>query len=244
MSTLPTYTSLLALAWRQYRYRFDIILFANLLIALPVNVFIDFTTPQTTIQPGADIMMYVQTMVSDPSYQIHLLVQLLGNVVFIVITLAIILAMKYNYYRKPKTIPALLRQAVQLYPMALLASLGVAVAVVVGFIIFIIPGIVVSILLSFTLPALVWHRLSAAAALRYSWQVVWHEWWVVFSYSLTTEFMVSAIIILLIYFLPNTPGFTTVALTIASILQSFTVVFSVVLFNVCEKLQPTASPHS
>lgn len=231
-AALLKFDVILRLAWQQYVARFDVILLVNLCVALPLLLLIDLTIPRelirnTVIGSSADLL----TLALDPSYIVNLAIQQLVSLALIYITVVIVLLLQRNYYRAPASFAELCQAALQLFPRALLAGVVMLLLTSLGFILGVIPGIILSVYWSMTIPALVWQRLSVGAALKRSWQLVRGRWWTVLVTLLSIYVLTDVVSWLVISLLPDTIGFTTAALTISNIIDSFASVCVVVLYT-------------
>ncbi len=237
--TLPQYVMLLRITWKNYLQRFDVILIVNLLVALPINVLLDLTTPRHLYDselpiPTQDPIAFLNAftdLILDPTYLANIVIQLLASFIMVYVVVAVIVSMKNMYLRKPQPVSIVLRQAAELYPRALVVSVIISVLTAIGFFFFIVPGIIIGLVFSLALPALVWHDMSSLKALKYSIQTIRRNWLYALSYLILTSFIVSSVLFMIITVVPDTFGFTTAGLTIISIFSSFITVFEVVLFT-------------
>lgn len=234
---IPPFSMLMRIAWRNYTRRFDIILYANLAVLLPINIALDLTSPRhlyaTELTIDADplaLFSQIASLLSDSLYTTNLLLQLLSSFLMMYVVTAIVITMKRIYDRKPIINSEVLREAMRFFPRVFAVTILTKLLVGLGFIMFIIPGIVVSIFLSFAIQAMIWHNLKPWTAIVRSYRAVRQNWWNVFFNLLTVNLIVTSIILVTIIFIPDTLGFKTIGLTIVTIISSFIPLFSTVLF--------------
>ncbi len=234
---VPPFSMLMRIAWRNYTRRFDVILYANLLIILPINIALDLTSPRhlyttqlTTVSDPFILLTQLAALFSDSLYVTNLLLQIVSSFLLMYVVTAIVLMLKRIYDRKLIVTSEVLQEAMRFFPRVFVVTLLTKILVGLAFFAFIIPGIIVSIFLSFAVPALVWHDMKPWAAIVKSYQAVRKNWWSVFFNLLTVNLIITSIILITIIFIPDTLGFKTIGLTIATIISSFVPLFSTVLF--------------
>lgn len=238
--TFPSYRDLIYLTWKQYLVRFDVILWANLAIALPVHLLATIVTPaQLGIAEPVDFTTWFNSIITDHNFWFVLLLNVLGNFIFILIELMVIVMLRATYHQRVTSWRYLWQQAVQYYPRAFCISAMTIVLTLIGFGLFVIPGIIVGALLSLGLPVVVWENVSPWQALRRSVQLVWPRWWKIFFVLLLTELWLSVFVWLLLSVLPMTWPFTVFGLTVASIISSFQIILRVILYTACVPQKPT-----
>lgn len=230
---------LLQIAWRSYVRRFDIILFANLIIALPFNILLDITTPRhlygtELADPILNTQIFLQDfsgLLRDPIYSTNLIINVISGVMFVYVAVAITITMKQVYLRKNIAARVILKKALAFLPAALGTVIIVRVIIFFGTLVFIIPGLGLALFLSLAIPALVWHELNPWQALVKSFHTVKKNWFGVLSYTILANLITSAIILMVIMTMPDVLGFKALSLTISTIIASFIPMFTVVLFT-------------
>lgn len=237
MKELPHFSMLMRIAWRNYTRRFDVILYANLAALLPINIALDLTSPRhlyaTELSNPADpltLLTQITSLFADPLYVTNVLLQIVATFFMMYVVTAIVVSMKRVYDRQPIIVPEVLQESLRFFPRVLVVTILTKLIIGLGFIAFIIPGIIASLLLSFTIPALVWHNLTPWQAMVRSYRAVRQNWWNVLYYLLLVNLMVTAVILVTIIFIPDMPGFKTFSLTIANIITSYIPLFATVLF--------------
>ncbi len=230
MKIIPPYSMLLRISWRHYIQRFDVILLANLIVALPINLVIDLTLPRYLQTVELATVEDIVNLVTNPDYILNTSLQFFANLLTVFVVIAMTLSIKQMYQKKIKFASQTIKQALSYLPVAFLASFIINALTLIGIAALIIPGIIVALFLNFTVPAMVWHKLPLMKAFKYSIQTVKKNWWAVFSYLVLVNLLVSIVALVVMTIIPDSTGFTTAGLTISSIATSFTAVFSVVLF--------------
>lgn len=232
---IPSYGILARLAWQHYLLRFDVILAANLLIALPLYILVDVATPRALLDT-ADVSSLdgILSLVTNPEYFRYTMIELIATVITSYIAIAIVIMMKGVYEHKEETIGSIMQQAWAFYPRVIVVTLVIGVCSAIGYATLIIPGIFVATALVFTIPILVWHNTSIWVAMRKSWKLVLANFWSVLWYILLTELLVSLLGAVIVAALPDSLGFTALALTVISIFNGFTTVLAVLLFSALE----------
>ena len=222
-------------AWRHYHSRFDVILMVNVLVSLPLYILLDWMTPRDLLNQSAATLPELFSIITQPAYLRYLSMQAFTTLCSVYVTIVIIIMLQYTYRKTQTSMAAIFQESLQYLPRAIAAVVLISILTGIGFLGLIIPGLVIALFLSFTIPALVWHNLPILTALKRSWQLVRKNWWLVFSYIVMAQFISSVISALVIVALPDMFGFTAIGLTVAAICNSYTVVFNVILFNVLEQ---------
>lgn len=237
MKELPHFSMLMRIAWRNYTRRFDIILYANLVALLPINIALDLTSPRhlyaTELSNPTDpaaLFGQIISLFSDSLYVTNVLLQIVSTFLMMYVVTAIVISMKRVYDRKPIIVSEVLGESLRFFPRVLVVTVLTKLIVGLGFVAFIIPGIIASVLLSFAIPALVWHNLKPWESIVRSYRAARQNWWNVLYYLLFVNLIVTAIILVSIIFIPDMPGFKTISLTIANIISSYIPLFATVLF--------------
>ncbi|MDP3970972.1 MAG: glycerophosphoryl diester phosphodiesterase membrane domain-containing protein [bacterium] len=243
MKPIPTYSILLRLAWRQYLNLFEVVLLANLVVAIPVYLLVDWTTPRELFKSQLSSLNEVFALVMEPAYLLNLGIQLVGEIVIIYAAVAILITMKHAYFNKKATIKHLLSEALPFYPKAMVVVLITNIIVLIGYGLFFIPGIIFSIMFAFVLPILVWENATPLQAMKKSWKVVRENWWTVFSYLVLTQLIVGAISLLIITSLPDVFGFVALGMVISVVFSSFTTVFTMLLYTLLQKPSHKKESH-
>jgi len=241
---LPTYTQLFRLAWRQYLLRFDIILWSVMLFGLPWFILMDFTSPAFPTDPNLDDISYVVAYLSQPLTWINVAIGFLGDAVLVMSSLMIVATLFQTFQRKDVSWKEVFQMARHLYWKGLAVTVVVSVLTAIGFGFFIIPGVVIAVFLNFSLPALVWENTSVWGALRMSWSVVKSRWWVTFTYIVSTQLLVGLVTITLTSILPDSLGFRTVSLFFSAIVNSFSLVFYILLFTALYTVDLVSAPNA
>ena len=262
MFSPPPFTALMKLAWQHYVNRFDVFLLVNLAGALPLYISVDISTPREILQTLADrsaaepdslsamaLMMREDFfwLLSQPAYTGHFVIQIMSAWLVTLVPVSIMVWIKAMSQRKQIPPADALRGGLVFYPSALVAVAVIGVLTTAGYIAFFIPGVIISLFLVFTLPAMVLRNKSIISAMNHSIQLVKRHWVTVLTYVIGAEFIVGLITIGVVFALPTALGFDTAALTIGSIINSFTVVFVVLLFSALEALEHVkqhATPES
>ena len=247
----PPLMRIVQIAWRNYQARFDVILLVNLLIALPLYFFVDWSTPRELFATAnstepATVLEFIQRINElgaffvQPAFLAHFGIQLLAQVFSVFIVVVIALMMKHHFERKKKTNAELFRAAMQYYPAAIVTTILSSAMILLGYMAFILPGLLLEIVLVLAVPLVVWHGLSPWQAIVRSVRLGLRYWWFVLGSIIIVELVVSALSALIVVLLPDAFGFTTVALTLVSIFDSFTVVFAVLIMSALTIVKKTA----
>jgi hypothetical protein len=227
---LPPYSTLIRLTWRQYIGHFDVVLYGHILISLPLVLAATYVKGWFPLPADATTLTELW-----PNFWIQLGVDqvfgLLGSIVGIMIVLSLqhepVLPVKFS---------ALCRQALPLYlPLILLNTLEL-IATAIGLSLFIVPGVLVAVSLTFATPAFIWHRFSIRKAIRYSWQLVRGQFLLVLFYVLMAQLLISGVILLVTWSLPTTFYFNVFASWISMMAASFYLVFVTVMMSATETL--------
>lgn len=254
---LPTYMRLLQLAWKQYIVRFDVILWANVLIATPLYFLVDWSMPRALLE-NSDILQSTSlvdwfaradaltAIVMQPEFLSHLAIQFVVKLCLVYIVCVIVIMLKHHFYQQPWTREQLFEEALAVFPRAIFAAIITQVMIGVGYFIFVIPGLILEIVLSLAVPMLIWYDLSPVRAIVRSLQVGFRNWWFVFSYIILTQLLVEATSAIVIAAMPDQLGFVTIGLTITNIFASFTTIFLVLLITVMDTtlVRPKSSAKS
>lgn len=237
MKLVPPFWMLLRISWRNYIRHFDIILYANILALLPINIVLDITSPRhlynTPLPSPADptaLLNSLGSLLTDPLYITNVFLQILASLAASYVVIAIVITMKKIYDRKSVVAIEVLREALPYLPKVVVAIILARLLIGVGLVALIIPGLILALLLSLLLPALIWHKLSPWQGIIRSYQTVRKNWLAVLGNLVLVNLIVSSIILTTILFIPDVLGFKTLALTIASVISSFVPMFTTVLF--------------
>lgn len=223
MNMITPYGTIAGLAWRQYLNRFDVILLGHTVFSLPV------------LAVAWYFKQWFPLTAYWPNLAIHFGLDYIGSILTCITTIWLLLAMQSAVQRKPVRLGKLLRQALPLYPAAVLVSLLDLLATATGLAVLIIPGIMISVLLAFALPALIWYRLSPWQAMLRSIVLVRRHFWLTAFYILLTQFIVSLVVMITTWGLPTTMWFNIFSSWVGVICASFYTVFVTILMTLSEK---------
>lgn len=230
--TKPAYRDILRLTWKQYILHFDVVLWANLLIALPVHAIVTVVLP-LQLGPTGDVssLTWLNAILVDPNFWFEVVLNFLGNLLLVYIEVMLVLLLRRMYQQQRAPWPYLWKEAATYYPRAVAISIITTVATMVGLGLLVLPGIVISVLLSLALPVLVWENVSVGQALRHSIQLVRGHWWQIGVLLLLTQLWLSVMVWLLLGSLPTQAAFTIFGLTVSSIMGSFLTILQVILYT-------------
>lgn len=236
---LPPYLSLLRLAWRQYLYRFDLVLYGHLFFTLPLVVIGTYYKQWFPIAETAQTLTDLW-----PNFFIQVGVDNAASILGGIVSVVIVMGMRRALQKQPTNFIVVLREAWPFYlPMILLALIEL-VLTVSGLGLFIIPGIVIAVLFTFTTSALAWHRLSVVQAIQHSIQLVRGQFFWVLLYVFQTQLLMGLAILVMTWNLPHTFYFDIFGAWMSMVCTSFLLVFITVMMNARETLMATTPATS
>lgn len=234
--TIPNYRDLIYLTWKQYVFRFDVVLLTNLLVALPVHVVVTLVSPTSVaLTEQLPFTEWLAQAASDPGFWLAMALNIVSNIMFVYIEVVLILLLRGLYYHRTVKITNTWFVALWYYPAAVMVTIITLLATLFGLLAFVVPGIVIGVGLSLALPVLVWEKVTPWQAIRRSFHLVIRspQRWRIFSAILLTQMWLSLAIWLLVSALPPTPAFTIFGLTVASILTGLQTMFHVIVYTAC-----------
>lgn len=237
MKPLPNLQIMLKLAWKNYLSRFDVILWVHVLVAFPVYLVVDASIPRTLLSETTYDLVDLPLLLLEPAYQFNVVVTLAANLVLIYVLVVIVLALKYSYRQQPVSFKQLLTSGFHWFPKAIITALVIGFLQMLGLVFLIIPGVILSIILTITIPALIWYDLSPVQAVRKTWKLVRPNFWMALAYIMIAQIIVSGAAMLIILVIPDAFGFYGIGLTISAIFQSYLFVFATVLMTSLEEIQ-------
>jgi hypothetical protein len=173
--------------FRLVRSRFSTLLLCALAVAAPLSVLdtlITLSTDKSAFDFNADTPAPAQ---DDGDVLLGgLLSRLIGVLLVLLVLAACFRAISAAYLGEHATAGESLRFAVARLPALLGAYVLVALSLVLGFVVLVIPGIYLGVALSMTFPALLFERLGPGAAYRRSFSLVGGHWWRTFGTLLLT----------------------------------------------------------
>ncbi|MFA5995620.1 MAG: hypothetical protein WCW27_05045 [Patescibacteria group bacterium] len=241
MKMAITYYRLLKLAWKQYRLRFDLILVCNLIAFLPIYLLLDILSYFKHLNLNFDTVDDLLKIWQNPYF---LGLQLFTTVAGIWVVTCILLMVKANYHQQLPSVKTLLLSSKHYLPKILLLSFITGSLILLGFIFFIVPGIILWLLFSLSLPALIWHNSSIKQALTLSWRLGKRYWWIILNYQIITLGLSALINLCLAALLPNVIGFTAIGSTLGQLALSLGTILLMVLFLILDEIDITALPST
>lgn len=234
---LPPYQTMASLAWRQYLAHFDIILYGHLLFSLPVLALAWYVKNWFPLPDSVEVIEHYW-----PNLPIQLAIDYGASFITSITVIMVIVAMQRTIKRQPTNVSAVVQAAWPLYPAVILLSVIEFMWTVSGLVVFIIPGILISVCLAFGIPALVWYRSSPWQAIQRSVKLVQSQFWVTTFYILLTQLLVSLVVLLITWGLPTTFWFNVFSAWLAAVCASYYTVFTVILFNLLATMQTQQAP--
>lgn len=234
---VPPFSRILNIAWKRYVLHFDIILPTVLLVAIPGYLLVDFLAPRELLNQEISTVQQLWELVQKTDYLVYFIMQLLTSAALVFTTIVVILKMKSVYVRKEVSLIELWKSATKLYPKVLLAFIVVAATTAGGYLLLVIPGVFISVMFSFALPAMIWHNVSVMEALKISWQLVKRAWWLVFSYLVLAELLVGLVAAFVAIVMPVDFGWRTLVFVITAVFNVYLTVFNVILFTIISPVQ-------
>lgn len=234
MKIVFTYVRLLKLAWKQYRLRFDIILFSHLCVTLPLSLVVDAFSYWQVIDLNVVTLTEFLLIWKNPWF---IGLQALATIANLWIAVCVMLMVKANYQQALPTFKTITQQSWQYFPRIILTSLIVNGLTLLGFGLLVLPGIIIWFGLSLTLPALIWNNLQPWPAMQLSWKIAKRYWWIVPGYIFITTLLMAVLSILLALCIPATVGFMALGSTITAIVQSYNTIVVMVLFVLLEEVE-------
>lgn len=228
-----TYLRLLKLSWKQYRLRFDVILFSHLCFILPLNIAFDLAQHFQLVTISVGTIGDVLKLWQNPWF---LGIQLLSTVANLWISVCVMLTIKTNYQQELPSFAEIIRRSWKYFPRVLIATVLINVFALLGLSLFVIPGLIVWFACSLSLPALIWKDLSPLKAIQLSWKTVKRYWWIAPGYIFITLLILVTIGIVITSLIPSSLGFSAASTTIAGIIQSFVTIVVMVLFVLLEEV--------
>lgn len=227
---LPPYGTIVGLAWRQYLNRFDVILFSQTVFNLPILAVIWYIKQWYPLPEGnAQLTAYW------PNLPVQLALDYGASVLTCITILMVVIAMRQAVKRQPVNVAYIFGAAVRLYPAAVVLSVIELVLTVLGLSLFIVPGLIVTILFAMLLPALAWYPISPRQAISKSIQLVRKHFWLNAFYILLTQLLVTLVVMLTTWGLPTTLWFNIFSAWVGAICASFYIVFVTILMTLNEK---------
>ncbi len=232
---LPTYSTLLKLAWRQYVQYFDLILYGHLCFTLPAVAVVAYLKEWFPIQDEVVVLADLW-----PNFMIQLALDNAAAITTSVVGIVIVMGMRRALQAQSTHFTAVLKEAMPFYlPMMGLQLLSL-ILIIVGLGLFILPGMIISVVLTFAVPAMAWHRLSIIQAMRHSIQIVRGQFWRVFLYGVMVQLVVMAVILMVTWGLPVNFYFDIFATWLSAVCASFFLVFVTIMMNAAEALAELA----
>ncbi|HBY73909.1 MAG TPA: hypothetical protein DEG44_04435 [Candidatus Kerfeldbacteria bacterium] len=228
--SLPPYGTIAGLAWRQFLNRFDIILFSQTLFNLPVLAVIWYVKQW---YPLPETALTIQDYW--PNLAIQLALDYGASVITSITVIMIVLAMQLAVKRQPTNFAYIFGAALRLYPWVVLLSLVELLLTVLGLSLFVLPGLLVTILFAMMVPAYVWYKLSPWQALLRSVQLVRKHFWMNAFYILLTQLLVTMVVMLTTWGLPTTLWFNIFSAWVGAICASFYTVYVTILMTLNQK---------
>lgn len=226
---LPPYGTIASLAWRQYLNRFDVILFSQTLFNLPILALVWYVKQWFPLPETATILQDYW-----PNLVIQLALDYGASIVTSITLVMIILAMQLAVKRQPTNLSYIFGAALRLYPVVVVLSLFELLLTVVGLSLFILPGILVTILLAMMVPAFIWYRITPGQAVVRSIQLVRRHFWLNAFYLLLTQLLVTMVVMLTTWGLPTSLWFNIFSAWVGAICASFYTVFATILMTLNE----------
>ncbi len=229
MPTTPTtFTELLKISWNLYTTRFRFILISGLLL-IPMTIlnlallpdaapFQTAVIDQITQGQGQTFMEHwmqdgypLQDIIDLSTVPAWLALSGLSLIISTWGSLMIWLSVALGRHGVSISTQSGIRQATALLPRALGVVVLVSLFTWLGTLALVIPGIIISIGLTFAVPSLVTTQRGGLAALRDSWRTVRGSWWRVFWYTAATSLLVTFVLSALTYPLSSLLTVTTAA---------------------------------
>ncbi len=237
----PTYRYLLLTTWRQYLFHFDAVLLGNLLIALPWQVLVTLVgSTDFGITEQVAFSQWVQQVVVNPNFWWLMVLDIGGSLIMVFIEVMLARALQETYHQQLTNVPYLFGNAVRFYSRAVVLRCLTLLLTALGFLLLVVPGIVVGIYLSLALPVLVWEKCGPIKAVRRSIQLVRRQGWRVFGMILWTEVWLTLAVWLFISSMPGLTIFSIFGLLVASVVSSFQTMFLVIVYAACAHAEQNA----
>ncbi len=234
-----TYLRLLKLTWKQYRLRFDIILFSHLWISLPINIIIDALVYWKIIDLALVNVTDLITLWKNPWF---IAIQCISAISQVWINLCCMLMVKANYQQQVPDLKTIIQTSKHYFIHFFITSCLILLGSVIGFGLFILPGLIIWLGSSLALPALIWKNLTPWQAIVQSFKTTKRYWWIAPGYVLITQLMLFIIGSLLALITPTIPGFLALVNTINQIIHSFNSLVIMVLFVLLEEINRSTEP--
>jgi hypothetical protein len=173
--------------FRLVRSRFSTLLLCALAVAAPLSV-LDTLITLSTNKQAFDFNTDTPVTAQDDGDALvgGLITRLIGILLVLLVLAACFRAISAAYMGERATAGESLRFAVARLPALLGAYFLVALSLIVGFIVLVIPGIYLGVALSMVFPALLFERLGPGAAYSRSFSLVSGNWWRTFGTLLVT----------------------------------------------------------
>ncbi len=223
---IPTYPIIARLAWRQFVARFDLILYGHLLFSLPLLVIGVFIKERFPLPAEAATLADFW-----PNLGIVFAVDYITTLLTIIVSLIIVLGIQETLQHKSTGFIQLVRAALPLYGSAIVVSLIELITTALGVSLFILPGIIASLLLSFAIVSVSWHKAGPIQAIKHSVRMVFQNFWIVGTYLILTQLLLSVILFAFAWGLPTGMAFTIFGSFVSTIIATYLVVFQTVLFT-------------
>lgn len=221
---------LLKLSFQAYKDNFHILLPVALIFYIPLNLALDFTLLRDINISTITSWTEIQPLLSDPLFIANNAISLLSFILVVPIYIVAILTTA-KWLKKEKVLfKEIFTSALKYWWAGIIVSILANLVILLGFALFILPGIALAIYLMFSLQSLILVKQKNTAALRYSRSVVKKRWWPIFYFVLSVQIIIFVITGFISSFVPSGFGLTTLTLTIASIISVYSMIFNTLLF--------------
>ncbi|MFA6475391.1 MAG: hypothetical protein WCV88_04300 [Patescibacteria group bacterium] len=228
------YSFLLVVTWKHYLNRFEIVLFSHLVFSLPVLCLI--TWLQGWFPIGDTINDLNQLW---PNFYIQTGLSYVATTLTSITGIMLIVAMRQAINDQPTTFLVVLKKSLPYYLPVVGITVLETIITASGFVLLVIPGIILSILLTFWVTLYVWFDLTIIDAFKHGIRLIWNNFWRITLYLLLVQILLSSIVFLLTWSLPTNFIFDVFISFISALCASFYILFVTVLMTTCA---PTKTP--
>lgn len=230
---LPPFWALASIAWRQYILRFDTILFAHLLFTVPaVALAVYLKQPYPLAETVTELVDLW------PNAAIRLGIDYGLSLLTLPVVAIVILRLKAGVEQRALSLWSSARRSLTLLPILLVVHLLDTVATLVGFTLFLIPGLVVSSTFALVTPIIVWKGFSLGKALQYAWSLIKGQLFWTVVYLFVVQLLINLVMLLIVWGLPISIWFDLFISVVSAISVSYYTIFAVIMFNTLEAIQP------
>jgi hypothetical protein len=215
---------LLVEGWRILIQEYKNILMIILCINLPINILMAVNSNELLVK-------------EDGLQFLGILIQLLLSVLMMLATLSIVIVVDRAVEGQSLPWTEAILQALSKWGKAFWTGLLAGVLIMLGTLIFIIPGLIISVYCMFATYVVVLRNESGTKALGYSKSLVQGQWWRMFGISLLLGIIIAIVAMaimfplsLIVNLTSFSPYWNIIPTTLVSVVSSFNIITMVLLF--------------